>query len=266
MKESRRFHSLPPSQVLLLVFLTGWAFCLGQAENSGASVLWQKVDEGFEVSSPQFEGTPYQTLIRTQILRVSLEKFQVRVLDSRSFGMIRMEIKTLVKRAQALAGVNGGFFLPDYKPLGLLIVDGREANPVRKADWGIFLIQENHPRIIHTKEFHNEKSVSQALQVGPRLVISGRELQLKKQVARRSALGITLRDEIILLNTQDTEAYAQDLAHIFRLPQSEGGLECRDAIALDGGPSAQMYGEYKGWRVDVPGGWAVPNGIGVFKR
>jgi uncharacterized protein YigE (DUF2233 family) len=266
MKERERFYSCRLIRQYLWVFLTAGLFCLGEAESPGADVGWQKIDEGFEVSSPKFEGEPFQTLIKLQILRVNLEKFQIRVLDSRAFGMIRMEIKTLVKRAQALAGVNGGFFLPDYKPLGLLVVDSQEVNALRKADWGIFLIQENRPRIIHTKEFQHEKSISQALQVGPRLVVDGRELQLKKQIARRSAIGITFKNEVVLLNTQDTEAYAQDLAHIFFLPQSTGGLECRDALTLDGGPSAQMYGEYRGWRVDIPGGWAVPNGIGVFKR
>ncbi|MDO8957066.1 MAG: phosphodiester glycosidase family protein, partial [Deltaproteobacteria bacterium] len=165
----------------------------------------------------------------------------------------------------ALAAINGGFFLPDYRPLGLLIIDGRETNPLRQTDWGIFLIQANRPRIIHTKEFQNEGTISQALQVGPRLVVNGRELRLKKQLAKRSAVGITFKNQIILLNSEDTDVYAQDLARIFHLPESEGGLECRDALTLDGGPSAQMYAEYKSLKIDLPGGWPVPNGIGVFK-
>jgi hypothetical protein len=102
-----------------------------------------------------------------------------------------MDIKTLARRAQALAAINGGFFFPDYRPLGFLIVDGREVNPLRKADWGIFLIQDSRPRIIHTKEFENDGTISQALQVGPRLVVDGKVKIMKKQLSRRSALGIT---------------------------------------------------------------------------
>ena len=86
-------------------------------------------------------------------MRISLDKFQVRVLDARAFGEIKLEIKELARKAGALAAINGGFFLPGYKPLGLLIVDGREVNPLRRADWGIFLIQDNFPRIIHTAEY-----------------------------------------------------------------------------------------------------------------
>ena len=214
----------------------------------------------------QLEGLPYQSLIRLKILRLDLEKFRTRVLDSRAFGADRMGIKTLAEKAQAIAAINGGFFLPDYRPLGLLIMDGREVNPLRKADWGIYLVQGEQPRIIHSRDFQNDKAIVQALQGGPRLVVEGRELRMKRQVARRSAVGITLKNQVILLNTEDTDVYAQDLARIFHLPESEGGLECRDALSLDGGPSAQMYADYRSLKIHIPGGWGVPNGIGVFKR
>ncbi|MBI5969391.1 MAG: phosphodiester glycosidase family protein [Deltaproteobacteria bacterium] len=250
----------------LLFALATFPMVVGQAGSYAADTFWQRIDEGFEARSMQLDEQPYQTSFKLWILRIDPEKFRVRMIDSRDFGADRMEIRDLAKKKQALAAVNGGFFLPDYKPLGLLIVDGREASPLRKADWGIFLIQDNRPRIIHTKEFQNEGTISQALQVGPRLVVNGRAFRMKKQLARRSALGVTFKNQVILLNTEDTDAYLQDLARIFRLPESEGGLECRDALTLDGGPSAQMYAEFKSLRIDIRGGWAVPNGVGVFKK
>jgi len=250
----------------LLLALATSPILPSQASSSPAGNLWQVVDEGFEARSIQLDGQPYQTSIKLQVLRLDLERFQLRLIDSRAFGSDRMEIKTLAKKARALAAVNGGFFLPDSRPLGLLIIDGREVNPLRKTDWGVFLVQEKRPKIIHTREFQNEGAVSQALQVGPRLVVEGKEMRLKKQAARRSALGITFKNQVILLCSEETIIYAQDLARIFRLPESEGGLECRDALSLDGGPSAQMFAEYKSLKIDIPGGWAIPNGIGVFKR
>ena len=255
----------------MIVFFRGvllFLFFLGTGGQSFASAdfPWQKIEEGLEYKSVRMEGLPYQSLVKMSILRVGWEQFQVRVLDSRSHGMDRMEIKALTKKSRALAGINGGFFLPGFRPLGLLIVDGKETNPLRKADWGIFLIQDNLPRIIHTTEYQNGWNISQALQVGPRLVVNGRELQMKKQFARRSAVGVTLRNQVLLLTTEDTDVYAQDLARVFHLPESRGGLECRDAMALDGGPSTQMYAEYKDLKIDIPGAWGVPNGIGVFKR
>jgi uncharacterized protein YigE (DUF2233 family) len=253
-------------RVSLYCFFIILPLLAAQGGHSSNDFPWQKIEEGFEFKAAQIDGQPYQSLIKLKILRVGLEKFQVRVLDSRVYGIDRMEIRVLAKKAQALAAINGGFFTPEYRPLGLLIVDGKEVNPLRKADWGIFLILDNRPRIIHTNEFQNDQKISQAMQVGPRLVVNGRELQMKKQIARRSALGVTMKNQVILLNTDDTDVHAQDLARIFHLPESQGGLECRDAMALDGGPSAQMYADHKDLKIDIPGGWAVPNGIGVFKR
>jgi len=252
---------------VLLPFLGAALFLLtGQEFSFSADFPWQKIDEGFEFKSLQAEGDPYQSLIKLKILRINLGQFEVKVLDTRAFGANRLAIKELARKAHALAAINGGFFLPDYRPLGLLIVDGKEVNPLRNADWGIFLIQDDSPRIIHTKEYQNGWRVSQALQVGPRLVVNGRQLQMKKQVARRSAVGISTKKQVILLNTEDTDIYAQDLARIFYLPESQGGLECSDALTLDGGPSAQMYADYKSLKIDIAGGWGIPNGIAVFKK
>jgi uncharacterized protein YigE (DUF2233 family) len=250
----------------LVLILAASPLLMGQAAKTSAESVWQKIDEGFEVMSMQLQSHAFGTSSRLKILRIDPDRFPVRMIDSRAFGVDRMEIKAMARRAQALAAINGGFFLPDYRPLGILIVDGQQANPLRKADWGVFLMQDNRPRIIHTNEFHTEGGITQALQVGPRLVVEGKEKIMKKQAARRSALGVTRNQQIILLNTEDTDAYFQDLARLFRLPASEGGLECPDALALDGGGSAQMYVEYRSLNIDIPGQWAVPNGIGVFKK
>ena len=231
-----------------------------------ASAFWQSVDEGFEFQTLQLERPLYDSVVQLHVLRVDPRKFQVRVIDSRAFGLDRMAVKAMAQKTGALAAINGGFFTPDWKPLGLLIADGFELNPLRRTDWGIFIIQNGQPRIIHTNEYKNEKSISQALQVGPRLVVGGQEVRLKKQAARRSAIGITYTHQIVFLNTDHTEAYAHDLARVFRLPESAGGLECRDALSLDGGPSAQMYVDYKFLKLQIPGRWGIPNGIGIFHR
>jgi uncharacterized protein YigE (DUF2233 family) len=255
----------PRPGYLLLAFIFCPLFWSGPGICASGSA-WQKIEEGFEARVLAFNGRQFETNIRIQALRVDPEKFPLRVIDSRAFGVEKLGVKTLAEKSQALAVINGGFFLPDYRPLGLLIVDGRETNPLRRVDWGIFMIEDHSPRIIHTTEFVTGRSVSQALQVGPRLVVNGRELRLKRQVARRSAIGVNSKKEVILVSTMETEAYAQDLAKIFFLPESAGGLECCDALALDGGPSAQMFAVYKSLSLNIPGGWPVPNGIGVFKK
>jgi uncharacterized protein YigE (DUF2233 family) len=261
-----QFHNSSIKRFFLFLAVFASPILVGQAPFAPPSESWKKAEDGFEVRSLYFQGQPFQSSFKIRALRVDLDRFSVRVIDNRAFGVTRLNVKTMAQKTQALATVNGGFFLPDYKPLGLLIVDGQETNPLRKADWGIFMIQGGLAKIIHTQEFQPDKSIFQALQVGPRLVVDGRELTLKQQVARRSAVGVTYKNQVILINTDDTDAYAQDLSRVFRLSEDEGGLGCRDAMTLDGGPSAQMYVEFKWVKIDIPGGWGVPNGLGIFKR
>ena len=85
-----------------------------------SSASWQSVDEGFEFQTLRLESPPYDSALQLQVLRVDLRNFQVRVIDSRAFGSDRLAIKVLAQKAGALAAINGGFFTPDWKPLGLL--------------------------------------------------------------------------------------------------------------------------------------------------
>ena len=117
----------------LVLILAASPLLMGQAAKTSAESVWQKIDEGFEVMSMQLESQAYGTSSKLKILRINPDRFPIRVIDSRAFGVDRMEIKALARRAQALAAINGGFFLPDYRPLGILIVDGRQANPLRKG-------------------------------------------------------------------------------------------------------------------------------------
>ncbi len=263
MKEMKQLARRGGKYFLLILLICPF---LGTAGYVAAGGPWQKIEDGFESRLLTFSSPDFETNIRIQALRIDPEKFPIRVIDSRAFGVDRLDVKSLAEKTQAVAVINGGFFLPDLRPLGLLIIDGQEKNPLRRADWGIFLIDDHAPRIIHTTEFRNGKSISQALQSGPRLIVNGRQMRLKRQAARRSAIGLNAKNQVIFVNSIDTEVYAQDLARIFLLPESSGGLECRDALGLDGGPSAQIFAEYKSLSINIPGGWPVPNGIGVFKK
>jgi hypothetical protein len=261
-KETAAAKKWGASLLLLMVF----PLLTGQAPFGPSLNTWERVEEGFEVLSMQIQGLPFQAPFKLHALRLDLARFPLRIMESRDFAATHLPIRDLARKYGALGGINGGFFMPGYRPLGLLIVDGRETNPLRNADWGVFMVRDGAPGILHTKDYIPDKNISLALQVGPRLVVKGRELTMKKQVARRSAVGITYQDRVVLVNTENSEALAQDLARVFWLSEDEGGLDCRDAMALDGGPSAQMFVDYRTLKIDISGGWGVPNGLGIFKK
>jgi hypothetical protein len=60
----------------------------------------------------------------------------------------------------------------------------------------------------------------------------------------------------------ETTAFARFLAD----PPDQGGLGCRDALNLDGGPSTQLVAKLPALSLSLPGGWGVPNALVVVPR
>jgi len=227
---------------------------------------WKILDPGLEYGILEFEEGVYKTNIRLKVLKVDPRRYLIRIMHSKEYNDKKLSVKEFSDKSGAIAVINGGFFLSSYEPLGLIIQDSVVINPVSRADWGIFLMEKGEPKIIHTRDYRYNPSISQALQVGPRLVVNGKIVKLKTQVSRRSALGITRDKTLVLLVSEDSVVYADDLAKIMRLSPSEGGLGCESALNLDGGPSSQFYLNYKGFEDSVEGGSEVPSAVGIFAQ
>lgn len=200
-----------------------------------------------------------------EVLRVDPRKLRLRMLDARKLGHEAMTAREFCAETGALAAVNGGFFLKDLTPLGLLVCDGKEVNPLRKVDWGVFSLASGRARIVHTRDYVTTEPVDQAIQSGPRLVVGGAPVKLKPQTARRTALGIDAEGLVYVMATREGIALADDLATLLSLPASKGGLGLTDALNLDGGPSTQLYARVGEVVIEIPGLSSVPTAVGVFR-
>lgn len=206
------------------------------------------------------------------ILEVDLERFRLRVADARTGLRKRATVRQLAREMDAVAVINGTFFLPDFKPLGLLIDEGRTLNPLRKADWGVlYFIPARGMDLVHTSTWKKipeatKSEVSFALQVGPRVVEKGRPLSLKRQSAARAAVCIRSPYRVVLVLSRGLPLESNLLASTLARSPDHDGLGCSEALMLDGGPSAQLYVRAGGLTLDLPGGWPVPNGIAVVRK
>jgi uncharacterized protein YigE (DUF2233 family) len=193
------------------------------------------------------------------VLRIDLDHARIRVLDARDYGDgSPLTAKQFAEFSGATAVVNASFFDVDGSAMGLLVVDGAKRQALRPVDWGVFAVGDDDSiRIVHTDAWPGEKGVAQAIQSGPRLVVGGKVVQLKRQAAERTAVCRRADGKVELLVTRRAttlDALAQFLA-------AEG---CVDALNLDGGPSSQLFLGRAGVSIDVPGGWGVPIALGVF--
>jgi uncharacterized protein YigE (DUF2233 family) len=195
--------------------------------------------------------------VGAHLLRADLDRVQLKLLYAQDLGAKALSARQFLERSGATAVFNGPFFDLDGSPMGLLIVDGVERVGLRPVDWGVFQLDESGPSIVHTRDWKPSPEVLQAFQVGPRLVVDGAALTLKRQSARRTALCVLPGGHIEVL-VAGTPLWADDLAEFF---VAEG---CSDALNLDGGTSSQFYLRRAGIVVEEPGGVPVPVAVGLF--
>jgi uncharacterized protein YigE (DUF2233 family) len=127
---------------------------------------------------------------------------------------------------------------------------------LRRANWGVFWIAKGAAHISHTRDFDENKAVSQAMQCGPRLVVGGKVTDLKPQWSQRSGVGIDRRGRVVLAISSGPLALSDWAQFLFparaRLP---------DALNLDGGPSTQIAYNTPTFRGKLLGGWPVPDAL-----
>ena len=163
------------------------------------------------------------------------------------------------KSTNSVAAVNGGFFDENNHSLGLRQSQGKELSSLRRANWGVFFVQDGKAHLLHTRDFKNidKTTVSEAIQCGPRLVVDGRPTDLKEQWARRTGIGITANGKV-LIAVCDSELPLRQWAKFWAAKE---GLHCEQALNLDGGGSSQLALKSGKTSVEIDGGWPVPDAV-----
>ena len=210
---------------------------------------WQKLDNGLEVRQIQRRSglsTFTITAVRAPAARVSVVGGDV------------LRVPQWAAKTGAVAAINGGYFDDKSAPIGLRVESGQRTNAFySKANWGVFTVRDGRATIVHTRDYQPSPRTRQALQCGPRLVVDSQVTDLKPQWARRSGIGVDARNRVILAVCDGALSF-DDWAKIWA---SAGGLGCRDALNLDGGPSTQLTVRSKTRPIAVRGGWPVPDAI-----
>ncbi len=185
--------------------------------------------QSWETKAP---GLEYRALPSGHAFRIDLKQIEPRIVRAPKQGATLAELRT---GDDALLAVNGGYFDPQMRSLGLLVSQNRELNSLRKADWGVLMVDLQHrARLIHTRDYKRMKSTAFAIQAGPRLLVAGKPTSLKPQWGRRTALGITKERTTVILVVTTESMLLSRLAEVFV------ELGCDYALNLDGGSSTQL--------------------------
>jgi uncharacterized protein YigE (DUF2233 family) len=124
----------------------------------------------------------------------------------------------------------------------------------------VLVLRAERAQIVHSREFKADPAIEQAIQVGPRLVVDGQPMKLKPQSSRRTAVALDRDGRSLTIVVTRGATDAQRLAELLVR------LGFHSALMLDGGPSSQLSAACGELRLDLRGGYAVPDGLVVRRR
>ncbi len=161
-----------------------------------------------------------------------------------------------MQREGCIAGVNGGYFDPDFAPVGLLISEGRVIAPLRKARLLSGVVSAVNGRVIvrRPSEFSMKKKPAAARQCGPFLIDRGQAIAGLNDTRSARRTFVATSGERALIGDCSDVTLAQ-LAKILTMPE----WKIQRAMNFDGGSSSAFWfkrndgsalsiGEYKSVR------------------
>jgi hypothetical protein len=198
-----------------------------------------------------------------QLAILSTKSCKLRVIDNRDGASGLAEA---MRSANCLAGVNGGYFDPDFAPLGLRIAGGKTtARLTRGRLLSGVLASNGSIQILRVGEFSPRQKFNAAVECGPFLVDLGdrvRGLEATR-AARRTFVAIERGDRVALGFC--SEVSLADLSRI--LVGSLGDFKVQRALNLDGGSSSAFWFKRKdGSAFSIPEQKSVRDFVGVVSK
>jgi hypothetical protein len=141
------------------------------------------------------------------------------------------------------AGVNGGYFSPDFTPIGLLISDGKIVAPLQHARLitGVLSASAGGVQILRIREFSSREKTGAAVQCGPFLVDHYELVRgLNDSTAARRTFAATGMNDRALLGVCSEISLAK-LAAILATTRLGDDVKIQRALNLDGGSSSAFW-------------------------
>ena len=149
-------------------------------------------------------------------------------------------LDAVLERTGAELVVNGGFFDPTGKPLGLAMSDGAVLSRLSTAaSGGVLTTDGESARLWEAETFTLPAQTRFAIQCRPRLVVGGAANVKRDDGQRSERTALCVRDggltvEVLIVRSESGEASGPSLFALGRFLARRG---CEGALNLDGGPS-----------------------------
>ena len=166
----------------------------------------------------------------------STKSCKLRVIDNAD----GVNLADAMQRASCIAGINGGYFDPNFAPIGLRIIDGKVTSRLTRGRLmsGV-LASDNAIHIFRVAEFSLRRKPNAAIECGPFLVDFAKPVRGLEAIraARRTFAATGSGDRAALGFCADTTL--ADLAKMLATPL--GDFKIQRALNLDGGSSSAFW-------------------------
>lgn len=263
-RRSLRFSAGAPMRVGVGLLLMGLLCACQQPAKAKAATL-SPLEPGLEYGALSVPHAGSGVPVTVHVLRFEPGRFTLAVVEAAQTGGPLANAHAFRTSAGAIAAVNGGYFDPQYKPLGLLVSGGKQLHRLRRVDHGIFQIADRKPALQHAQHFKPPKGLEFAVECGPRLVVDGKPLTFKPGVNRRTVLAHDGVGRVLVLVSAGVISLTDLTAWLIR-PESAGGLGAVAALNLDGGSSTMFELAHAKAQAVVYSPIQVPVGLALLRR
>ena len=209
-----------------------WAILSAESELGGSGVAHRHV---------VLENSQTNQRATIDLALFSLKACALRVIDQPAPP--RSDLARVMQQDGCLAGVNGGYFDPNYAPIGLRILNEQMTVPLQRARLitGVLFASPRGVQIVRIREFSRRLKVTAAIQCGPLLVDSAQRVRgLNDSHLARRTFAATGTNERALLGVS-SEVSLAELAKILATTQFAEGLKLERVLNLDGGSSSAFW-------------------------
>lgn len=254
--------SLPPSQPQpppnVVEAPANWRVIHEEAAGMSALASWRQLRVIGD------EGKVTVSLVRFDDCHATL-----RVVDQPQSWTLGDTLGDSMRQAGAIAGVNGGYFQPDFTPVGLVIADGRCVGQFTRSSLvsGMVRVIQGRPALVWTSESSFAEAASDLLQAGPRLLSGGQPISglNASKTAARSFVATDGENGWLIGVTSSVSLHG--LAELLATPGLVSGLRLDRALNLDGGRSTAFFARLNdGREINEPGWSTVRNYLALVPR
>lgn len=209
---------------------------------------WQDITDGisYDTIAVKISSKQEKDLI---LVKIDPTKARFHIYENTDYDNAKT-LAEIHKETKALITFNGGFYSEEFKPTGLLLIEGKTITPYKQANLinGIFAIdKENQPILLTHSKLTDPENYLFAIQNGPILLNEKGEVAITQDNAKpasRTAIGIDKDGNIVVivlkqsLFKSNNHILLTDFAHLLKENPALNPLGLHSVLNLDGGPSS----------------------------